>query len=103
MAAWHLDFGLDNVVNASNSDVIMIGDDLTGAGPLFLLETVKKTVKAHVPSGIFRYLKFELSTSTHDPAFIGVGTLVVEKDPQDPASVETLATPDGEASLATDR
>ncbi|HET6450957.1 MAG TPA: ROK family protein [Spirochaetia bacterium] len=98
-AAWYLGFGLVNVVNTFNPDVIVIGDDLAEAGPL-LLETVKETIQSHVLPGIFRNLKIELSAFPHDPVLIGVGTLVVEKVLQHPATIATLAATDDQRARA---
>jgi N-acetylglucosamine repressor len=89
-AAWYLGFGLVNVVNLFNPDVITIGDDLARAGAP-LLEAVQQTVRSHVLPSVYRSLHIELSSFETDPVLVGVSTLVVEKALQSPSALEGLA------------
>jgi predicted NBD/HSP70 family sugar kinase len=89
-AAWFLGFGLANVVNLFNPDVITIGDDLARAGNI-LLDTVSKVVREHVLPSLFRSLRIELSTLEGDPVLAGIATLVVERALQSPSALERLA------------
>ncbi len=89
-AAWHLGFGLVNVVNTFNPDVIIIGDELASAGPA-LLATIVETVKSHVLPSVFASLRIELSAFETDSVVAGVSTLVVEKLLQKPSAIEELS------------
>lgn len=90
-AARYLGFGLANVVNAFNPDVIIIGDELSGAGRV-LLETVQQTVRSHVLPSIYSNLRIELSSFEIDPVLVGVSTLVVEKTLNRPSNILELGT-----------
>lgn len=89
-AARFLGFGLVNIVNVYNPDVIIIGDELAEAGPL-LLDVVQDTVRSHVLPSVYGRLTIELSSFAADPAIIGVSTLVVEKVLHRPSAIEELA------------
>ncbi len=89
-AGWYLGFGLANVVNLYNPDVITIGDDLTKVGAP-LLSVVHDTIRTHVMPSVYRALRVELSSFETDPVLVGVGTLVVEKVLQNPSMLEELA------------
>jgi predicted NBD/HSP70 family sugar kinase len=92
--AWYLGFGLVNVVNLFNPDVITIGDDLSRAGAP-LLEAVQETVRSHVLPSIHRALRIELSSFETDPVLVGVSTLVLEKALQSPSALEGLSVAGG--------
>ncbi|HET6487802.1 MAG TPA: ROK family protein [Spirochaetia bacterium] len=88
-AAWFLGFGLVNVVNTFNPDVIIIGDDLAQTGQP-LLDVVVRTVKQHVLPSVFANLRIELSSFEIDPVLVGVSTLVVEKLLATPSAIQQI-------------
>jgi predicted NBD/HSP70 family sugar kinase len=89
-AASYLGFGLVNIINTLNPDVIVIGDELAQAGTEFL-ELVQNTIKNHLLPSIYDSLRVELSSFEIDPIMVGVSTLVVEKTLQRLSSIEDLA------------
>jgi predicted NBD/HSP70 family sugar kinase len=86
-AAGYLGWGLVNLVNILNPNVIIIGDDLSKAGNLVLSE-VRETVKNHVLAELYDGLKIELSSFTDDPVLLGISTLVIDKTFQQPSVLQ---------------
>lgn len=85
----YLSFGIVNVVNIYNPDVIIIGDELARVGPR-LLQICKDTVKEHILPNIYQQLSIDLSSFTNDPVLIGAGALAVEEAFHRPSLIRQL-------------
>lgn len=82
-SADYLGIGIANIMNLYNPNGIIIGDELSKAGPAFL-ERVKKKVSQLVPADIFEMTHFYLSSFEQDAALVGAGALAIEKSFQLP-------------------
>lgn len=87
--AWYLGFGLVNVVNIYNPNVIIIGDEMTKAGPMFL-DLIRNVVKEHVLPEIYNNLSIELSSYTNDSVLVGAGALAADRILQRPSLILKL-------------
>ncbi|MDR3373397.1 MAG: ROK family protein [Ancalomicrobiaceae bacterium] len=77
-AAWYLGFGLAGLVNSYNPHLIVIGDDMSQLGQLFL-DGIRAAVREHILPSIYHHLRIELSTFEVDSVLVGVSTLAVEQ------------------------
>ncbi len=77
-AAWFLGFGLVGLVNAYNPHLIVIGDEMSRLGQVFL-DGVRQSVEEHVLPSVYRRLRIEISSFDVDPVLVGVSTLAVEQ------------------------
>ena len=87
-AAWYLGFGLANVANIYNPDVIVISDEMAQAGARFL-DGVKSSVKEHVLHEIYENMQVVLSTLEGDSALLGAGILAVNEVLNTPSALFT--------------
>lgn len=76
--AGYLSFGLINIIYTYNPDVIIIGDELSKAGPRLLKICIDK-IQEHVLPQIYQKLSINLSSFDKDPILIGAGALAVDK------------------------
>lgn len=85
----YLSIGIVNVVNCFNPDVIVIGDEFTRFGSIFL-DYLKNEVKKFLNPTIFNNLKIELSNSKKNPSFLGAGNLVIDNILHKPSIIKKL-------------
>lgn len=84
--AGFLGFGLSQMINLYNPDVIVIGDEFTVMGEK-LLEIVRETVREYTLPELFDNLEIRFTSFERDPALIGAAALAVEKVLKKPTAI----------------
>lgn len=75
--ATFLGYGIVNIINAYDPDVIIIGDDLSAAGQV-LLDTIHNVVQQHVMPEIYSNIQIVLSSFKVDPVLLGTGSIALD-------------------------
>lgn len=73
-----LGLGLVSLINAYNPHVIIVGDEMSQLGEVFL-EVIRGTIESHVLPTVYRSTSIELCPFEHDPVLVGVSTLTVDQ------------------------
>lgn len=82
--AWNLGFGLANVVNIYNPDVIVLCDEMIRIGPR-LLEKTRDAIQEHVMPELFEKLEVHYSELGDDPALLGAAISIINDVAQTPS------------------
>ena len=81
-----LGFGLSQMINLYNPDVIVIGDEFTIMGER-LLEIIRETIRKYTLSELSDKLEIRFTSFERDPALIGAAALAVEKVLKKPTAI----------------
>lgn len=73
-----LGYGIVNVVNSFNPDLVIIGGEIIQAGPK-LLEILKNAVKEHLLPEIYNNTILEFSSLKGDEVVLGAGLIAINK------------------------
>lgn len=86
----YLCFGVINLINTLNPDVVVFSDQMVNGGDLFL-EVVNKTFRQYLMPEIYDQLRVKVCTLDGDPMLLGAAVLAFDRMLETPSSYFRLA------------